>query len=122
MKGTQAVSLKKSYNIWEVRKAGLKRLPRPFLDYLEGTADDGYTGRRNIEAFDDYELIPEYLVDVGLVDTSVEILGQKLDWPVFIAPTGASRMFHHEGERAVARAAEKAGTLYSLSTVSTYSI
>jgi L-lactate dehydrogenase (cytochrome) len=116
------VSLKKTFNVEEVRRRGVRRLPRPFLDYLEGTADDGYTGDRNIEAFDDYELIPETLIDVQHIDTSVEVLGQKLDWPVFCAPTGASRMFHHEGERAVAKAAAKAGTLYSLSTVSTYSI
>ncbi len=101
---------------------GTRRLPFPFRDYLEGTADDGYTGDRNISAFDDCELVPEYLVGVKDIDTTTEVLGQKLDFPVFIAPTGASRMFHHEGERAVAKAAAKAGTMYSLSTVSTYSI
>ena len=50
------------------------------------------------------------------------MLGQKIEWPVFIAPTGASRLFHHEAEPAVVRAADKFGTIYSLSTLSTTSI
>jgi L-lactate dehydrogenase (cytochrome) len=50
------------------------------------------------------------------------VLGQELAWPVFCSPTGMSRLFHHDKELAVARAAEKFGTMYSLSTLGTTSI
>lgn len=96
-----------------------RRLPAPIYHYLAGGADDEWTLRRNTRAFDDYELLPAQLRDVAHIDTTTTLLGLKLDWPVFLAPTGMSRLFHHEAEPAVARAAAKSGTLYSLSTVAT---
>jgi len=90
--------------------------------YLDGGADDEQSLRHNTSAFDNYQLIPRTLVDVSNIDTSTAILGQKIQWPVILAPTGMSRLFHYRGERAVAPAAERAGTLYSLSTLSTTSI
>ena len=74
------------------------------------------TLRRNVSAFDDFALVPRYLVDVGRIDTATEVLGLKLDWPVMLAPTGLSCVFHRAGERAAARAAARAGTLYALSS------
>ena len=90
--------------------------------YMEGAADDEFTRRRNTEAFDNWALIPRYLVDVEHVDLSTIVLGQRLEWPVVLAPTGMSRLFHHTGEQAAARAAERAGTLYGVSTLSSFSI
>jgi L-lactate dehydrogenase (cytochrome) len=77
---------------------------------------------RNTAAFDDLLLIPRVLTDVETVSTATHVLGQRIAWPVFCAPTGTSRLFHSDGELAVARAAAKAGTFYSLSTGSTYSL
>jgi L-lactate dehydrogenase (cytochrome) len=90
--------------------------------YIDGAAGDEWTMRRNTRAFDAYELVPRYLVDVSEIDLSTSVFGQRIDWPVFCSPTAMNRLFQHEGECAVARAAADAGTLYSLSTISTASI
>jgi L-lactate dehydrogenase (cytochrome) len=62
------------------------------------------------------------LTDVSNVDTSTTVLGQKIDFPLFLSPTAMHQMYHHEGEQATARAAEKFGTFFSLSTMGTKSI
>jgi L-lactate dehydrogenase (cytochrome) len=92
------------------------------FEFIDGAAEDESTLRRNTEAFLDYDLIPRYLVDVREIDTTTRVLGTELAWPVILAPTGTSRLFHHLGEIAVARAAARSGTMYSLSTVSSVSI
>ena len=90
--------------------------------YIDGGADDEVTLRRNTDAFDDYEIQPRFLRPVDEIDTTVTLFGRKLDVPFFIAPTGMSRLFHHTKENAVARAAAKFGTAYSLSTLGTASL
>lgn len=117
-----AMSLERCNNIGDLRKKAKRRLPAPVFHYLDGGADDEVTLRRNTDAFEDYEINPNYLTDTSHIDTSTEALGVKLDLPVFLSPTGMSRLFHHTGEPAVARAAHKFGTLYSLSTLGTTSI
>ena len=113
------MNLQTCHNISDLRRIAQRRLPAPLFDYLDGGADDEWTLRRNTAAFEDYELLPTHLRNVAQTDASISLLGMKLDWPVFLAPTGMSRLFHHESEPAVARAAAKFGTLYSLSTVAT---
>jgi L-lactate dehydrogenase (cytochrome) len=95
------------------------RLPAPMFHYLEGGADDEWSLRRNTAAFDDYELIPNYLRDISTIDPSVTLLGQRISLPLLLAPTGMSRLFHHQAEPAVARAAQKFGLYYALSTMGT---
>jgi L-lactate dehydrogenase (cytochrome) len=90
--------------------------------YIDGAAGDEWTMRQNTDAFDRYELVPRFLVDVSEIDLSTTVFGQKIDMPFFCAPTAMSRLFHHAGEAAVARAANRAGTMYSLSSISTASI
>lgn len=109
-------------NTADFRELARRRLPAPLFHYIDGGADDEVTLRRNTEAFDRVRLIPDALADVSALDLSVTVLGQRLDWPVFMSPTGMSRLFHHDGERAACRAAHAAGTMYSLSTISTVSI
>lgn len=116
------MSLERCFNIGDLRKKAKRRLPKPIFHYLDGGADDEVTLRRNTDAFDDYELNPNYLTDTTTIDLSTEALGVKIDMPVFLSPTGMSKLFHHTGEPAVARAARKFGTLYSLSTLATTSI
>lgn len=106
-------------NLADVQRLAAKRLPRPILDYLEGGADDEVSLRRNTTAFDDYSLIPRALTDVSSVDTGTQLLGRKIEVPFILSPTGSSRLFHIEGELAVARAAAQAGTMYALSTMAT---
>jgi L-lactate dehydrogenase (cytochrome) len=109
-------------NIEDLRRKARLVLPGGVFGYLANHAEDGYCGKRNREVFADWGLIPRMLVDVANVDTSVTVLGQKISFPVVCAPTAMSRLFHHEGELAVARAAADAGTVYSLSTLSSVSI
>jgi L-lactate dehydrogenase (cytochrome) len=109
-------------NITDLRDLAKRNLPWPIFNYMDGGADDEMTLRRNTEAFNDYELLPTHLSDISSIDMSTTVLGQKIEWPVFLAPTGASRLFHHEAEPAVVRAAHKFGTIYSLSTLGTTTI
>lgn len=89
---------------------------------MDGGADDEWTLGRNTSAFDDYELLPAQLSDVSAVKLGSTLFGEPIDWPVIISPTGASKLFHAEGEPAVVRAAEKFGMIYGLSTLSTTTI
>jgi L-lactate dehydrogenase (cytochrome) len=109
-------------NIMDFRRIAQRRLPSPVFNYLDGGADDEWTLKRNTTAFDDYELLPAQLSDVSNLNLKTTLFGEKVDWPVMMSPTGASRLFHASGEPAVARAAEKFGMFYSLSTLSTTSI
>lgn len=111
--------LNQCHNVEDVRRLAQRRLPSPMFHYIDGGADDERTLRRNSSAFGEYQLLPEVLRDVSSIDLSTRVLGQQLDLPFFLAPTGMSRLFHHEKELGVARAAEKFGTLYSLSTMGT---
>jgi L-lactate dehydrogenase (cytochrome) len=106
----------------DFRRVAKRRLPAPVFHYLDGGADDELSLARNTEAFGDFELLPSQLSDVSNIDLRSTLFGQEVDWPVMIAPTGASKLFHGAGEPAVARAAEKFGMVYSLSTLSTATI
>ena len=110
------------HNIDDFRKMAKSRIPAPLFHYIDGGADDESTLRRNTSAYDEYDLVPNGLADVANIDLSATILGQKVDSPLFLAPTGMNRLFHHDGERATSRAAEKYGCYYSLSTLSSVSI
>lgn len=116
------MALRHCHNVADFRLLAKKKLPAPIFHYMDGAADDELTLKRSTAAFDDYELIPNYLVDVEKIDMTTEILGQKIEWPVFLSPTGMSRLFHYKGEPVVARAAARSGTLYSLSTLASTSI
>jgi len=115
-------SLADCHNILDLRERARHCLPSPVFHMMDGGAESELTARRNSLAFDDIALAPRCLVDVSKVKTATRVLGQDLEWPLLCAPTGASRLFHPDGELAVARAAAKAGILYSLSTASTYSL
>lgn len=110
------------HNVSDLRKLAKRNLPWPVFDYLDGGADDELTLNWNTTAFNDYELLPSQLNDISSIELSTTVLGQKIDWPVIISPTGASRLFHHDAEPAVVRAANKFGTIYSLSTLGTTTI
>lgn len=114
--------LQRCVNIGDFRHLAQRRLPPALFHYLDGGADDEYSLRNNTAAFDQYQLVPRALRDVTTLKLGTRVLGSAIDWPVILAPTGMSRFFHHGGELAVARAAQKSGTLYSLSTVATTTI
>ena len=116
------MNLKDCHNFDDFRKLAKKKLPSPIFHYIDGGSDDEVTLKRNTEAFNDCDLIPNVLADVGSVDLSTTVLGQKIDFPLFPAATAMHRLYHHEGERASARAAEKMGTIFGTSTMATVSI
>ncbi len=92
------------------------------FDYTDGGAGAEAALRRSRAAFEAIELRPRVLRDVSRVDPRTTILGRPAALPLVLAPTGFTRMMHHEGERAAAAAAAAAGIPYALSTMGTTSI
>lgn len=114
--------LRNCHNFHDFRSMAKQRLPRPIFNYIDGAADDEFTYRRNRAAFDDCDLVPNVLRGVNNVDMSVTVMGQKLAMPVYCSPTALQRLFHHQGERAVAAAAAKYGTMFGVSSLGTVSL
>ena len=114
--------LKNCYNTARLRELAKNRLPGPIFHYIDGAADDEVTYRRNTEAYDDCDLVPNVLAGVEAIDMTTTVMGQKLEMPLFLAPTALQRLFHHDGERAVGKAAEKFGTMFGISSLGTVSI
>ena len=110
------------YNIDDFRKLARRRLPWPVFDYIDGAADDELTKARNTTAFDDCDLVPDVLAGVADIDTSVTILGRKSALPLILSPTALQRIFHWQGERAVADVAQKYGLWFGISSLATVSI
>lgn len=111
--------LKDCHNVEDLRLLAKQRLPGPIFHYIDGAADDEITYRRNTLAYEECDLVPNVLAGVEQVDMSVEVMGQKLALPIFCSPTALQRLFHRDGERAVARAAEKFGTMFGVSSLGT---
>lgn len=109
-------------NIADLRLAAKRRAHRMVFDYIDGGADDEVTLGRNSSAYDEFELAFRVLRGVDDIDTSTTLLGEKIAVPFFCSPSAGNRLFHTEGETAVARAAADIGTIYSLSTLSSISM
>ena len=110
------------HNIDDFRGLARQRLPWPVFDYIDGGADDELTKARNTEAFARADLVPEVLAGVAEIDPSCMIMGRKSALPLLLSPTALQRVFHWQGERAVARAAEKFGLWCGISSLATVSI
>ena len=109
-------------NTDDLRRIAKRRLPAGVFDYIDGGAEDERTMRANRDAFARYRFRPRVLRDVSAIDTTTSLLGRELALPLVLAPTGFTRIADPQGELAVARAAERAGVPYALSTLSTRSI
>ena len=116
------MNLNDCHNYNDFRRLAKKRLPSPIFHYIDGGADDEITLRRNTEAFNDCDLVPNVLADVGNIDLSTTVLGQKINFPLFLSATAMHRLYHHHGERATAKAAKNMGTIFGTSTMATTSI
>jgi L-lactate dehydrogenase (cytochrome) len=110
------------HNIDDFRRLARQRLPWPVFDYIDGAADDELTKTRNTAAYADCDLVPDVLAGVEQIDTSLTIMGRKSSLPLILSPTALQRVFHWQGERAVARAAEKFGLWCGISSLATVSI
>jgi L-lactate dehydrogenase (cytochrome) len=116
------MKLNDCYSFNDFRKLAKKNLPAPIFHYIDGGSDDEVTLKRNTESFLKCDLVPNILASVGEPDLSTTVFGQKIDMPLFLSPVAMQRLFHHEGDRASAKAAEKFGTFYSMSTMANSSI
>jgi L-lactate dehydrogenase (cytochrome) len=116
------MQLKDCHNFNDFRALARKRIPGPIFNYIDGAADDEKTYDRNTKSFDDCDLVPSILRGTETVDMSVTVMGQKLSLPIYCSPTALQRLFHHQGENAVAAAAEKFGTMFGVSSLGTVSL
>ena len=116
------MNLGQCHNFSDFRTLAKKRLPGPIFHYIDGAADDEVTYKRNSQSFNDVDLVPNVLAGVEKVDMSTKIMGQELSVPFYCAPTALQRLFHHEGERAVAQAASSSGTMFGVSSLATVTV
>jgi L-lactate dehydrogenase (cytochrome) len=98
------------------------RLPRPIFDYIDGAADDELTSRRNVASFERCDLIPNVLRGVKDIDLPVTVMGKQLAVPFYCSPVALQRLFHYQGERAVAAAAAGLGTMFGVSSLGTVAL
>ena len=115
-------SINNCHNFKDFRNLAKSRLRSPIFHYIDGAADDEVTYRRNTEAYDQCDLVPNVLTGIEKVDMSTTVMGQKLDLPIYCAPTALQRLFHPDGEIGVGKAAEKFGTMFGVSSLGTASI
>lgn len=106
----------------DLRRIAKRRTPKAAFDYADGAAEAEISLTRARRAFAELQFNPAVLRDVSTVDTGWEVLGQRVELPFGIAPTGFTRMMQTEGERAGAAAAAAAGIPFALSTMGTTSI
>lgn len=114
--------LTQCHNFHDFRRLARQRLPGPIFNYIDGGADDEISQRRNSKSFEDCDLVPNVLRGVREIDLSVTVMGQKLALPFYCSPTALQRLFHYQGERAVAAAAAKHGTMFGVSSLGTVSL
>ncbi|MDL9978373.1 alpha-hydroxy acid oxidase [Microbacterium candidum] len=111
-----------AYTIDDLRRIAKRRTPSGPFHYVDGGAEEEVSMQRAREAFRDLEFRPRILRDVHAVDTTTTVLDEASALPFGFGPTGGTRMMHSAGERAVLRAAARAGIPYALSSVGTTSI
>src|SRR5579863_8290144 len=112
------VSSPRVVNIYDLRRAAERRLPRAVFDYVDGGADGEVTLRENTRAFEEVTFRPRNAVAVSGCELRTKVLGSELSMPLLLAPVGFSRMIHPQGEITAARAAGKAGIGFCLTTIS----
>ncbi len=114
--------INKCFNTKDFRHLAKRKLPFPIFHYIDGAADDEVTLKRNTQAFEKVDLVPNVLRGVENIDISTEIMGKTINSPLFFSPTALQRLFHHEGEIAVGKAAEQFNTFFGISSLATASI
>lgn len=115
-------NLSQCENIADFRELAKRKLPFPVFHYIDGAADDEVTKDRNTLAFGDVDLVPNVLAGVEQVDTSITVMGRHSKLPLMLSPTALQRLFHWQGERAVAAVAEKFGVWFGISSLGSVSI
>src|SRR3954465_15647740 len=114
--------LRRAASVADLRRIAQRRLPGGVFDYIAGAAEDERTLAANEAAFAATTFRPRVLRGVEKIDVSTTVLGRPASYPLVLAPAGFTRIADPAGELAVARAAQRAGLPYTLSTLSTRSI
>ena len=109
-------------NIFDLERLAKERLPVLAYDYYRSGAWDETTLKANREAYEKLKIHYKILVDVEKRDLSTTIFGQHIDFPILVAPTAFHKLAHPDGELATGRAAVKAKTIMTLSSLSTTTI
>jgi L-lactate dehydrogenase (cytochrome) len=105
-------------NLEDLRRGAKLRLPRVVFDYIDGGAEQEFTMRQNVVAFEMITFRPRCAVAIPQCDLRTTVLGTPLDLPFLLAPVSSCRMFYPRGEVVAAEAASAAGTAYILATLS----
>lgn len=109
-------------NLEDMKRQARRRLPRAVFDFIEGAAEAESTARRNCSGFERVTFRNRVLVNAAKVDLSTTVLGQKLEVPIILAPTGLCGMAAPRAEVPCARAANRAGAVFTVSTLSTVTL
>ena len=102
----------------DYRAAAQQFLPPFLFHYIDGGAYAEQTLRRNVDDFASVALRQRVLKDMSQLDTSIELFGEKLSIPVALSPVGLTGMYRRRGEVQAARAADKHGIPFTMSSVS----
>jgi L-lactate dehydrogenase (cytochrome) len=105
------------YDVSDLRRAALRRIPRPVFDYVDGAADEEIAAAANAAAFRSWRFLPRVLAGVAAADTAAPLLGVTRPAPLLLGPAGYTRMLHPDGEIGAARSAVRHGLPYTLSTM-----
>src|SRR5438270_5966354 len=111
-------ALDRCLNVYDLRAAAKRRLPKGVFEFVDRGSEDGIAVANNRAAFERIKLRHRALVDVSGRSTATTLFGKPVALPMAIAPTGAAGLCWHEGELALAKAAAKAGIPLTLSTAS----
>ncbi|KZR90646.1 L-lactate dehydrogenase [cytochrome] [Synechococcus sp. MIT S9508] len=114
----QNVSAPRVVNVSDLRDLAKKRLPKMVFGYIDSGADREQTLAQNCSAYNEILFRPRCAVATPEVELKISVLGQNFNLPFLLGPVGSSRMFYPQGEVVAAREAGKAGTGYTLSTLS----
>lgn len=109
-------------SIEDLRHRSRRRLPRFVFDFVDGAAGDEISMVNNQEAFRRLRIQPHQQVDVSTRSTRTTVLGEELETPVLLAPTGLQRLVHRHADLEAARAASHHGTTYVVSSASAFSV
>jgi (S)-mandelate dehydrogenase len=104
------------YNVFDLREAAKRRLPRGVFEFVDRSTEDELALRNNRHAFEKIKLKHRALVDVSGRSTRTELFGKEIALPMAIAPTGAAGLCWHEGELELAKAAARAKIPFTLAT------
>ncbi|MDE3158828.1 MAG: alpha-hydroxy-acid oxidizing protein [Acidobacteriota bacterium] len=115
-------SAKDAVDVMDFEEAARKVLPPAHWGYMASGVDDDFTQKMNREGFKRFQLRPRRLVDGSKPDLKTEIFGVTWETPIFLCPVGGQRMFHPDGEIAVARAARAKKTTQILSTATSTAV